>query len=391
MSSFAGVSVLDGGKLCPSTKTFVKTSSACGYHLLVVQGYAQTKKETPAGRCIASRDFGVGGHRWSIAYYPNGENVNCAEFVSLYVCRLNCDEKHVEAKFEFSFIDEVEWQNQVCIRGTKTYSFPSDAPSWGHSRFMKIDALERSMNLEEDDCFTVRCDIMVCDNTEDDASGTELVLVPDIHHNLNNLLGSKVGADVTFEVNGATFAVHRCVLAAQSKVFMAQLFGPMKEGTSTSGVIHIQDMEATVFKALLNFIYTDSFPNMDDDIMEDGEMSEAMEEGQEEEPAVEGEKWLQWLQDLLVAADRYDVQRLKFICEKQLSEHISVGSVMSTLSLAEQHHCQGLKQACFKFIQVQSPSCLQTVMASNGWDHVCTTYPSVLKELFAMLASKHHK
>lgn len=142
MSSFAGVSVLDGGKLCPSTKTFVKTSSDCGYHLLVVQGYARTKKETPAGRCIASRHFGVGGHRWSIAYYPNGENVNRAEFVSLYVCRFDYDEKHVEAKFDFSFIDEVEWQNQVGIRGKKTYSFPSDASSWGLYKFIKIDALE---------------------------------------------------------------------------------------------------------------------------------------------------------------------------------------------------------------------------------------------------------
>uniref|UniRef100_A0A8R7VFL5 BTB domain-containing protein n=1 Tax=Triticum urartu TaxID=4572 RepID=A0A8R7VFL5_TRIUA len=147
---------------------------------------------------------------------------------------------------------------------------------------------------------------------------------------------------------------------------MSQLFGPMKEGTDNTGVIHIKDMEASVFRALLTFIYTDSFPFMEEDK-------------------------LQWHQDLLVAADRYDVQRLKCICERELSEQLCVSSVMSTLALAEQHHCHGLKQACFKFIQVQSPSCLQTLIASNGWDHVFETYPSVLKELIAKLASNHRK
>ncbi|XP_073356831.1 uncharacterized protein [Aegilops tauschii subsp. strangulata] len=237
-------------------------------------------------------------------------------------------EQKEESSEDKIFIDVVEWQNQVCIHGKKTYSFPSEASSWGPYKFIKIDALERSMNLEQDDCFTIRCDTMVC-NTEDDASDTR-VLLPDIHHNLINLL--------------------------HSKSFMAQLFGPMKEGTSTPGVIHIKDMEAKAFKALLDFIYTDSFPDMEGD-----EMSEAMEEEQEEK-STDDEIWLQWLHDLLVAADRYDIQWLKCICEKQMSKKIGVRSVMSTLALAEQHHCQGLKEACFKFIQVESSSCLQKIM-----------------------------
>ena len=52
------------------------------------------------------------------------------------------------------------------------------------------------------------------------------------------------------------------MVAARSPVFMAELFGPMQEGT-TSGAIHIQDMEPGVFKALLGFVYTDSMPKME--------------------------------------------------------------------------------------------------------------------------------
>ena len=97
--------------------------------------------------------------------------------------------------------------------------------------------------------------------------------------------------------------------------------------------------------------------------------------------------WLQWLQDLLVAADRYDLQRLKFLCEKQLSEHIGVSSVASTLALAEKYQCHRLKAMCFKFIQVQSPECLDIVMATDGWFHMISTYPSVLNEFVAKLVS----
>ena len=119
---------------------------------------------------------------------------------------------------------------------------------------------------------------------------------------------------MTLEVSGETFAAHHCVLAARCTVFMAQLFGPMMEGT-TSSVIQIKDMEAEVFAALLSFIYTDSFPEM------------------EEEFCMEKDET--WTQNLLVAADKYDLQRLKFICERQLSENIGVSSVASNLRLLQ--------------------------------------------------------
>ncbi|XP_037463846.1 BTB/POZ and MATH domain-containing protein 2-like [Triticum dicoccoides] len=417
MSSFAGVSVLADGGLCPATESFVDTGTDCGYHLLVVQDYRRTKQEAPTGDSITSRPFTVGGHDWYLHYYPNGENLSCADYVSLSVSRLYDDEgadEVVDTKFGFSFVDQVEKQNPVYIRGTETCSFPLPGSSWSCDKFVRRHALERSANLRGD-CFTIRCDIMVVQDTK---GGDGEALLPDIHRHFGDLFQTNLGADVTFEVCGEMIAAHRCVLAARSKVFRAQLFGPMKEGsaTTTSSVIQIKDMEANIFRALLSFVYTDSFPAMHEDSMEEDEtshlvehgqgeealedkMSEAAEQGQGEEAiedkmsevaeqgqgeeAVEDETRVQWLQDLFVAADRYDLQRLKFICEKQLSELIGVSSVASTLALAERHHCRGLEEACIKFIQVQSPSCLQTIMATDGWEHIITTYPSVLNELIA--------
>ena len=84
-----------------------------------------------------------------------------------------------------------------------------------------------------------------------------------------------------------------------------------------------------VFKTLLHFVYTDSLPEAE------------MEEQEEAMMA----------QHLLEAADRYDMQRLKLICEDKLCRHLDVSNAATTLVLAEQHNCQGLKEACIEFLK----------------------------------------
>ena len=106
---------------------------------------------------------------------------------------------------------------------------------------------------------------------------------------------------------------HRCVLAFRSPVFRAEFLGPMKE--KAENLIRIDDMEPAIFEALLHFIYTDRLP----DSCSDGR-----------NPAI---------MHLLVAADRYGVERPRLLCESKLSEVIDVETVATTLALAEQHNC----------------------------------------------------
>ena len=54
-------------------------------------------------------------------------------------------------------------------------------------------------------------------------------------------------------------------------------------------------------------------------------------------------------QHLLVAADIYDLRKLKLVCEESLCELIEATTVTSILALAEQHNCQGLKDAWLDF------------------------------------------
>lgn len=84
---------------------------------------------------------------------------------------------------------------------------------------------------------------------------------PDLQRHLGDLLIAGEGADVKFQVAGETFRAHRCILAARSPFFKAELFGPMRQSHGVAGVcIRVPDMEPQVFSALLHFVYTDSLP-----------------------------------------------------------------------------------------------------------------------------------
>ncbi|GJN20641.1 hypothetical protein PR202_gb08041 [Eleusine coracana subsp. coracana] len=136
----------------------------------------------------------------------------------------------------------------------------------------------------------------------------------------------------------------------------------MKE-SDTAGVVRIDDMEAKVFKALLYFVYTDTLPK-------------TMKEKEEEDVM---------LQHLLVAADRYNLERLKLMCEDKLCKYIDADTVATVLALAEQHHCSGLKKACFSFLK--SRENLKAVVSSEGFKHLSRSCPTLMEELVSMLAT----
>lgn len=56
------------------------------------------------------------------------------------------------------------------------------------------------------------------------------------------------------------------------------------------------------------------------------------------------------MQHLVAAADLYNIDRLKLLCESKLCDEITIDNVATSLALAEQHHCPQLKAICLKFI-----------------------------------------
>lgn len=100
----------------------------------------------------------------------------------------------------------------------------------------------------------------------------------------------------------------------RSPFFNAQFYGPLWEVSDT---IKIEWIEAPVFAAILEFIYSDLCP----------EMCEFTAE------------------NLLVATDQYGLERLRLICEKKLGQNINITNMVSYLALTEYHNCTQLKDA----------------------------------------------
>uniref|UniRef100_A0ACD5TWX5 Uncharacterized protein n=1 Tax=Avena sativa TaxID=4498 RepID=A0ACD5TWX5_AVESA len=357
-----------------SSTSKIVSATERGHHLLKIEGYSSTKSAVLTEKGLKSHPFTVGGHRWSIYYYPNGIDVSCWRYVSLHLVLEERVARPVTARVQFSFASAREEPRHLvpCFpKKMKTAPIKSmegilmTYEMLGCDKFIKRADLEKSRHLV-DDSFTVRCDIVVMNGFRAvepaPAVPRAFVTVPpsDLDRCLRGLLESGNGADATFEVAGERFAAHRWLLAARSPAFSADLL----ERGGASDVVRVDKMDPRVFKALLSFMYTDSLS-----------LPQPETTTKQEKAAL--------AQHLLVAAHRYGMERLKLLCEESLCKTIDVGTAANILALAEPLGCRGLKEACFDFVG-RSPANLKAVMACDGFQHLSATCPSVLKDLLAL-------
>ncbi|CAO2149785.1 unnamed protein product [Urochloa humidicola] len=348
-----------GGSSC-STSTIIAEESI-GTHILRVDGYSGTKG-LGVGKSINSGTFAAGGHSWYIAYYPDGKDDECADWISvfLYLDRPSAKENIVKARFQFILQDFNGFTHYQNLKKSPVTTFSlaeGGVRCSGHKKFVQ----KKDFQSWSKDSFRIRCDVTVVKDirVETTAAESHALPPPDLGRNFGDLLESQLGADVEFMVGGEVFMAHRIVLAARSSVFKVELYGQMKEKYRMT-CIQIDDMDPRVFKAMLHFIYTDSFP----DVHKDDKVAMA--------------------QHLLVAADRYNLERLKFISADVLRSYIDQTTVMATLALGEQHGCHRLKEECFKFLK--SRQNLTAVMESDDFEHLMSSSPSLYKELLAKVA-----
>ncbi|CAL5044492.1 unnamed protein product [Urochloa decumbens] len=344
--------------------------TAQGTHTFKIANYS-LQRDLLAGltivnnRSIGSSTFAVGEHDWCIRCYPNGAWTDKhTDYVAIYLVLVSKNTE-VRALFALRLVDQSTGQSVVLYNEATSKVFSTKAAggrgTWGTYCFMKKSALEASPYMR-DDSIVIECDITVVitkkPRVQKNMSRLDYFEAPpsDLSDNLRQLLQGKKGADVTFKVGDEDFPAHKLVLAMRSLVFQAELYGPMEEKTSQH--ITIEDMHPDIFRALLHFIYTDSMPNMED---------------------FDGDERKEMVKHLLVAADRYDLGRLKKICEGILSKGLDVENVATTLALADQHHCSNLKNACIEFIS--SSSKIDDVVASQEYVQIKESCPTVLVDM----------
>ncbi|KAF0901293.1 hypothetical protein E2562_039158 [Oryza meyeriana var. granulata] len=337
-----------------------------GRHRFRIAGYSALKGAA-AGHRVPSGTFTVGGFDWVIAFYPEGVTAADMDYVSVYL-ELKDAGGCVTARafYDLRLVHPVTGEARSVrwlIDGSTSRVF-SSAFSWGHPRFMGRRELEAA-GFVRDDRLTIECVINVVQDPVVTAGDA-----PELEHPPSNILDHLAGlvddkdtADVTFVVQGEEFPAHRAVLAMRSPVFKAELYGPLKESNAR---IAVDGMEPAVFRALLHFIYTDTTAAMDD--LDDADDKAQM------------------ILHLLEAADRYDVERLKLICELMLCKSLTVDTVAATLAMADQHHCQKLKEACVEFLATSKK--MEGVLESQGYRKIKLSCPSFMVDLWEIIGRK---
>jgi speckle-type POZ protein len=198
------------------------------------------------GKFVSSSTFTVGGCDWRIDFYPDGNDAaNQGAYVSVFLYFVRgTGGASVTLSFSLLLGNSSEQVTETSARRT----FESAGGDWGFNKLIEKSSLRESLRrLNNHGCFTVRCVLTVREapRTEDVDAGAVVVPQPKLRRDLAEMLKSGEGADVTFSVGDQRlFPAHRCILAARSMVFRAELFGAMKEKDAQR--IVIDDMEPAV-------------------------------------------------------------------------------------------------------------------------------------------------
>lgn len=137
--------------------------------------------------------------------------------------------------------------------------------------------------------------------------------------NFLSLLSNETLSDVTIQVGSEKFYAQKAILSVRSPVFAAMFQSGMQE--STQNRLTVDDIKPEVFKEMLRYVYVGKV-----------------------------ERLKEMPHELLVAADKYALDRLRKICENHLLGHINKDTVLKTLALADLHHADELKKQSIQFI-----------------------------------------
>ena len=128
--------------------------------------------------------------------------------------------------------------------------------------------------------------------------------------------------DFKVECGGKSFDCHKAILAARSPVFLAMFQANMKENETNTVII--DEVQAEVISEMLSFIYTGNISSQDIS-------SEIVSE-------------------LLAAADKYQLDHLKNICEDRLCSTLEVANCVEYLVLGDMYQTFKLKRMALRLV-----------------------------------------
>lgn len=154
-----------------------------------------------------------------------------------------------------------------------------------------------------------------------------------LSNDLEDLLNGENFSDVTIKsADGSEYKVHKVIISSRSAVLKAHF----THNTTECNINIVESpFNADVLQEILTFMYSDRVPKIDE------------------------------IPDkLLVAADFYQLRKLKAHCEESLRRKLTYENAIETLILADLHSAKYLKESTMEFIKNGNE---KLITKSEGW------------------------
>ncbi|XP_064487780.1 speckle-type POZ protein-like isoform X1 [Ornithodoros turicata] len=216
----------------------------------------------------------------------------------------------------------------------------------------KKDFLDTAKGLLVDDVLTLSCELTTVKDTGISMACTlrKPLEGPTLKDDVSRFSENTDFTDLTIVAENKTFRVHKVLLAARSPVFHAMFMNDMKE--KQESLVEVKDLSADVVREMLTFVYTDEAPNL---------CSMAC--------------------DLLQAADKYDLERLRSMCEEQIALCLTADTAVDALRLADRTNAAHLKRVATHYINTHADD----VRKSDGWEAMIEEEPHLLECIYSAM------
>ncbi|XP_064488562.1 speckle-type POZ protein-like [Ornithodoros turicata] len=290
--------------------------------------------------CIESAKFQVGDSEWCFKIYDKYDATTECNYSSIELLRLGNDP--IEAKCDFLFLND---EARKSIKISRNSSSSTYGMGWNarvadvFKPYLSGDVLTLCFELTT----YKTCRTTLCSSIEREG--------PTIQDDLRQLKISNESSDVVLVAHGGKkIRAHKLVLAMRSPVFRAMFANDMKEKRESE--VNLKDTDAALVEEMLTFMYTDSAPNIKS-----------------------------MAADLILLADKYDLERLKFMCERELSLNFSVGTVVDVLRWADKLNRTHLADAAVRYINLNSSD----VRKTDSWKVMVQEEPQLLERIYCAL------
>jgi speckle-type POZ protein len=276
--------------------------------------------------------------------------------MSIFVVLVASDRQEVRAKFKFSILD-INNQEIKEMSSNRPYRF-QQGKDWGFIKFIRKDMLfDPQYKLVNNDTINLFCELYVVDEPSHvmlpDPEGIQRP-VSQFSEDMGSLLKEGKYTDWKIICQQREFNVHSYILAVRSPTLACFFKHDLAEQENKT--IIVDDIMPNILEELLVYVYTDRAPRVDT-----------------------------MASDLLAAADKYELEHLKVLCEISLKKTVCTANAAELYALSDMYHAKQLRAATVDYIINHSAQ----VMETEGWKLLMLNRPALIIDAHRLVALRN--